>query len=125
MAASATRKAAPNSRSKHLAVYRWKPGQSGNPKGREPGSRNKLSEDFFRDLSDAWKAFGKPALMATAWTEPAKFVSVVASLMPRDVKVDVTHAIVDQLTDEQLASHHPGLGHRDAAQAAEDPEILQ
>ena len=25
----------------------WKPGQSGNPKGRPQGSRNKLTEDFF------------------------------------------------------------------------------
>ena len=37
----------------------WKPGQSGNPKGRPQGSRNKLSEDFLADLHDAWLAFGK------------------------------------------------------------------
>ena len=41
----------------------WKPGQFGNPKGRPQGSRNKLTEDFFRDLCDAWQAFGKPALV--------------------------------------------------------------
>jgi len=37
------------------------PGQSGNPKGRPKGSRNKLSEDFFRDLCEAWQAMGKAA----------------------------------------------------------------
>jgi len=39
------------------------PGQSGNPKDRPKGSRNKLTEDFFGDLCDAWQAFGKPALL--------------------------------------------------------------
>ncbi|MGC1591176.1 MAG: DUF5681 domain-containing protein, partial [Pseudolabrys sp.] len=52
----------------------WKPGQSGNPKGRPQGSRNKLSEEFFRDLCDARQAFGKPALMTAAWTHPVEFV---------------------------------------------------
>ena len=31
-------------------LTQFKPGQSGNPKGRPQGSRNKLSEDFLADL---------------------------------------------------------------------------
>ena len=31
----------------------YKPGESGNPKGRAPGSRNKISEAFFKDLPRA------------------------------------------------------------------------
>jgi Family of unknown function (DUF5681) len=57
----------------------WKPGQSGNPKGRPQGSRNKLSEEFFRDLCDAWQAFGKPALETMAMLYPVEFVRLVAS----------------------------------------------
>ncbi|MGA7153009.1 MAG: DUF5681 domain-containing protein, partial [Pseudolabrys sp.] len=48
----------------------WKPGQSGNPKGRPKGSRNKLCEEFFRDLCEAWQAFGKPALETMAMLYP-------------------------------------------------------
>jgi hypothetical protein len=122
--ASTARKAS-RPQNKALIPFKWKPGQSGNPKGRTPGSRNKLREDFLRDLSEAWVALGKPALLATAWTEPAKFVTIVASLMPRDVTVAVTHTVVDQLTDAQLADRLREIDHRDDAEAPQDAEILQ
>ena len=80
----------------------WKPGQSGNPKGRPRGSRNKLSEDFFRDLSEAWTAFGKPALMTAAWTHPVEFVRVVAQLMPKDVDVTVTNIRAERMKSSEL-----------------------
>ena len=79
----------------------FKPGQSGNPKGRPQGSRNKLSEDFFRDLCDAWQAFGKPALMTAAWTHPVEFVRVVASLMPRELEA-ITTVHMERMSDAQL-----------------------
>jgi hypothetical protein len=78
----------------------WKPGQSGNPKGRPQGSRNKLSEEFLQDLCDAWQAFGKPAPMAAAWTHPVDFVRVVASLVPRELEATTVH--MDRMSDAQL-----------------------
>ncbi|HEY6701039.1 MAG TPA: DUF5681 domain-containing protein [Pseudolabrys sp.] len=83
----------------------WKPGQSGNPKGRPQGSRNKLSEDFLADLHEAWKAYGRSALMAAAWTEPVSFVRVVASLMPKELEaatITVVHA--ERMSDDELAA---------------------
>jgi len=81
-------------------LTQFKRGQSGNPKSRPKGSRNKLSEKFFRDLCDAWQAFGKPALMTAAWTHPVEFVRMVASLIPR--KLEATATITERMSDAQL-----------------------
>ena len=104
----------------------WKPGQSGNPKGRPQGSRNKLSEEFFRDLCDAWQAFGKPALMTAAWTHPVEFVRVVASLIPRELEATIT-PVTERMSDAQLETIiarglQSGL---DPAAPEQDEEIIQ
>lgn len=62
----------------------WKPGQSGNPKGRPKGSRNKLSEAFVSDLYQLWQEGGVALMRAAAMKSPVAMVQVVASLVPKD-----------------------------------------
>ena len=104
----------------------WKPGQSGNPKGRPQGSRNKLSEDFIADLHESWKSLGKPALLAAAWTDPVAYVRVVASLIPRELEATIT-PVTERMSNAQLhAIIARGIeGGLDPAAPDQDAQIIQ
>ena len=85
---------------------RFKPGQSGNPKGKPKGSKNKLTENWWADLHSAWEAHGATALDAVAQSDPGKFITVVASVMPKEMNVNTT---ITDMTDEQLESRIASL----------------
>jgi hypothetical protein len=57
--------------------------------GRSLGSRNQLATAFVDDLKTVWNETGITALRRCAEEEPAQFVRVVASLMPKDISVSV------------------------------------
>lgn len=65
----------------------FKPGQSGNPKGRPKGSRDRINEAFLRDVMKAWEQHGVDAINKVAQSDPVNFVKVVAGLLPKDVNV--------------------------------------
>lgn len=71
-----------------LAAHQWKPGESGNPKGRPLGSRAKLEERFLADLLADWEDHGAAALAAAREEDPVGYVKVAASLMPKKVDPD-------------------------------------
>ncbi len=73
---------------KHLAPA-WKPGQSGNPKGRPPGSKNKLSEAFISALCEDFETHGVDVIRHVRADSPADYLKLVARLVPKDF--NVTH----------------------------------
>lgn len=77
------------------------PGQSGNPAGRVKGSRNKLTEDFLRCLSDDFSEHGPEAIRRTREEDPAVYVRVIASLMPKQLEVSRP---LEELTDDELVA---------------------
>lgn len=82
--------------------WHWKPGQSGNPKGRPRGARNKLSEAFIADLLESWMAQGKKAIADVIDKKPDVYLRVVASLVPKQVKLKTGD--FDDLGDTELAA---------------------
>jgi Family of unknown function (DUF5681) len=73
----------PDSAGRKQTDTRFKPGQSGNPAGRQKGSRNRLSERFIADFCEIWEKHGIEALRKLANDDPAAFCRVAASLLPK------------------------------------------
>jgi hypothetical protein len=80
----------------------FKKGQSGNPRGKPKGSRNKLSEDFLSDLHEDWQQHGKEVLANTREQNPAAYLKVVASLLRKETHH--THFLdeLQQMSQEEL-----------------------
>jgi hypothetical protein len=78
----------------------WVKGQSGNPGGRTPGLRNKLQNGFVAALADDFATHGPAAIEAARLEDPVGYLKLVASLLPKDVKLDA-RPLADW-TDEEL-----------------------
>ena len=70
-------------------MSKWKPGQSGNPKGRPKGSRDRINKAFVDDLTDDWREHGQKAVEQVRKERPAEYVRIVASLLPKEAMVQV------------------------------------
>jgi hypothetical protein len=76
--------------------HMFKPGEG----GRKRGSRNRLGEDFITALADDFAKHGAAAIERVRQEKPSDYIKVVASLLPRDVNLNVRP--LDDLSDEQL-----------------------
>lgn len=76
-------------------------GVSGNPKGRPKGSKNKLSEFFLRDMVAAWESNGVSVINDVIREKPDVFLRVVASLVPKEMNLNVTND-VEAMTDDEI-----------------------
>lgn len=62
----------------------FQPGQSGNPKGRPPGSRNKLCGDLLAALQKDFDVNGEKAVIAMRKASPARYIEALVSLVPKE-----------------------------------------
>jgi hypothetical protein len=81
----------------------WVPGESGNPKGRPLGSRNKLSEKFILALHDDFEEHGSAVIAQVRQERPEIYLKVIASLVPRELHFKSANAF-EGMSDDELTS---------------------
>lgn len=74
---------------------RFKPGQSGNPKGKPIGARNKLDELFVQALYKDFKEGGVEAISKCRTEKPDVYLNVIAKVLPKQVDVKADSSITD------------------------------
>jgi hypothetical protein len=67
----------------------FKPGQSGNPKGRPKGARNRLGTQFLEALESDFNQHGPQAIALVRERKPEIYMRVVADLLPKEANINV------------------------------------
>lgn len=81
MASGSAKTTAPQQRGKP-----FKPGQSGNPKGRPKGARHKLGTAFLEAMHADFNAHGVEVIGTVRTEKPDQYLKVVASILPKEIE---------------------------------------
>lgn len=77
-------------------------GQSGNPNGRPKGSRHKLGEAFISALQADFEQHGETVIATVRAERPQDYLKVVASILPKEVKISTNAELTDEQLDERI-----------------------
>lgn len=112
------------SRAAHLEKYKVKPGQCLNPKGRPKGSRNRFAQAFIDDFMKDWEENGAEVLQRTRSEDPATYLRVAASIIPKELNINADtaalDAFLDKLSDTELDNFIRGVATYGATTAGQD-----
>ena len=97
----------------------FKPGQSGNPKGRPKGARNRLGTQFLEALETDFNKYGAQAIALVREKKPEVYMRVVADLLPKEANINVE---ADEAFVELWRRISDGLGDQLAERVDEEQE---
>ena len=80
---------------------RFQPGNKMS-KGRPNGSRHKLGEQFLSKMQADFVLHGEGVIEKVRQTEPAQYLRIIASLMPKEMDVKTSKSLAEELSDEEL-----------------------
>jgi hypothetical protein len=105
----------------------WRPGQSGNPRGRPVGSRQKIAEQLLTAFAAVLDEDPVVALRELKQNDPAKFWTIASGLLPRETMLSVQQVVPGNLTPEQWGQLRSVLEliERHAPDGAEPGEVFQ
>ena len=83
------KQATDNTEKKLRNLKPFKPGQSGNPKGRPKGARNRLGSQFLEALEADFNRHGPQAIALMRERKPDIYIRVVAGLLPKEANINV------------------------------------
>lgn len=72
---------------KQATDCRFKPGKSGNPKGRPKGARSKMSETFLLAMKEDFEEHGIEAIREVRKERPYDYLKLIASLLPKNFAI--------------------------------------
>ena len=78
-----------NREKKQRNLKPFKPGQSGNPKGRPKGARNRLGSQFLEALEADFNKQGAQAIAVVRENKPEVYMRIVADLLPKEANINV------------------------------------
>ena len=89
------------------------------PRGRPRGSRNALSEEVICALLRDFRQHGQKAVAQVRLRQPAAYLKVLALLVPREHKVELTNAY-ENMSTEQIEAYIADIQDRIDRRAAGD-----
>jgi hypothetical protein len=99
----------------------FKLGQSGNPKGRPKGARNRLGTQFLEALAADFNQFGPEAIALVREKKPEVYICVVADLLPKEANINVE---AGEAFVELWRKISDGLGDQLADRLDEEPSVV-
>ena len=86
-------------------MAKWKKGESGNPAGRPPGARDRLSQAVYKEVLEDWSKNGLGVIQKAREKRPELYLQAVIRLVPTryDMTVsDVDHRSVIEYSTAEL-----------------------
>jgi len=90
--------------------------------GRPRGSRNRLRGGFLADLAADWEENGADVIRIVRMEEPATYLKIVASLMPREMTIE---SVVADMRDDELDELIEALRERHEALMQASPLVIE
>jgi len=96
---------------KQRPAHLWGPGQSGNPKGRPKGARQKLGEAFLEGMLKDFEEHGDDVIQKVRTEKPDQYLKVVASILPKEI--EAAENLLDALKSSRDAAVAAALAAND------------